>query len=310
MVILASLGVLVAACGGSSPSPTVVTPAASPAASTVTATPVATSAPFQPILGPDGKEIEPRLPPVSSTVAAAAAPLSLQQYQQQLIPFGWSQIEAKNADVTGDGQPEALLTGASGIHGRGVFVMEGSAVIFDVIGDNSQIAATADHKGLEITQPLRLPGEPFAGASWSYVETYNWNGTGFTLADMVSTLSSAEINNQAPTANQPSSQVASVALFYTLLSLKQFPQAYALLSPNVQNAEPYPVWLAGYANLRSVYIESIADSRYSAVAVKFKATDSVPDGSTTTTEFDGTWQVVTGSAVNILTAPSLKKTSP
>lgn len=96
--------------------------------------------------------------------------------------------------------------------------------------------------------------------------------------------------NVAPIPRSPSPG-DTVKQFYSLINARDFPTAYALLSPSFKKSMSLASFEEGYATTTSVYAHTDDDNSQT-VSVRLVATDRNPDGSSRTTTFDGHWSVV------------------
>lgn len=82
-----------------------------------------------------------------------------------------------------------------------------------------------------------------------------------------------------------------VRRFYSAINARDFPIAYAYLSPSFRRSMSLAAFEHGYATTTSVVAETAQDESAN-VAVRLVATDRKPDGTTQTSTFDGHWSVV------------------
>ena len=80
--------------------------------------------------------------------------------------------------------------------------------------------------------------------------------------------------------------------FYQALNDKQYEDAYAFLSPAFQAANPFERWKAGYANTRSIEVETAPGASPSEVLILLTAVDARPGGGTVTQRFKGSWMLL------------------
>jgi len=83
-----------------------------------------------------------------------------------------------------------------------------------------------------------------------------------------------------------------VNAFYRALSRSDFENAYALLSPDYQAHHPYAVWKSGYANTRSIAVDTTPGPTPDSVLVKITATDQAPTATPVTRQFSGSWMLL------------------
>ena len=89
----------------------------------------------------------------------------------------------------------------------------------------------------------------------------------------------------------PGTPAQAVGLFYTLLSLRRYTDAYALYSQANQARAPFNQWLDGYRTTVDVYIERISQDLSNSVSVTVVGIDLV-NGQRVTRRFAGTWDIV------------------
>lgn len=235
----------------------------------------------------------------SSEERAAAqppAPEAQQFYEEFLLSRGLVfGHPLEEADVTDDGYPEVLLNAhipdCGSCHVRSFFVMSGPEPIFEDEGEGG-LAPLEDGSGFTRQAPLRMPGEPLAGSSWFAVETYRWVGSGFEQDPMVELKPFQEMNNYAITEPlQPPVQVATVVLYYRLINKQDYAQAYALLSSQFQEENPFDAWTAGFATTESVFVEEATpvQGNPNEVSITLTAVDSVSGQTNETKVYEGTW---------------------
>lgn len=129
------------------------------------------------------------------------------------------------------------------------------------------------------TDALYSGFEPNCCPSGYETRTYGMNGGALMV---ISTRSDGYPEAQPPTVDQ----------FYALLNGKQYSDAYKLLSPNFQKANPYTSWVAGYATSQEVSSQSVADGTApNTVHVNLETTDSGKSG-TVIKHYSGTWLLV------------------
>jgi S1-C subfamily serine protease len=109
----------------------------------------------------------------------------------------------------------------------------------------------------------------------------------------------------APTSRPPAGPVLdrggpvdAVRQFYSAISAKNFPAAWALTSPRYRSSAGYQGWVKGFATTHSVQVQSATVTAQAAtaatVAVAFQSVNAVADGGTIVKNFQGTWQLVVG----------------
>ncbi|MBN9392052.1 MAG: hypothetical protein J0I20_28705 [Chloroflexi bacterium] len=155
-------------------------------------------------------------------------------------------------------QPAPKLTGWQEGYKQGISVVDGKLVSTDAL-----------YSGFE----------PNCCPSGYETRTYGMSGNALVV---ISTRSDGYPEAQPPTVDQ----------FYSLLNNKQYDEAYKLLSPNFQKANPYAAWVAGYATSQEVSSQSVADGAApNTVHVNLETTDSGKSG-TVVRHFRGTWTLV------------------
>lgn len=87
-------------------------------------------------------------------------------------------------------------------------------------------------------------------------------------------------------------QEPTVWAFYRAISEGRFDEAYEFYSPAFQAANPFNQWKAGYANTRSIEVETAAGRTPTEVLIQLTATDSRPGGGTSTQKFKGSWTLI------------------
>jgi S1-C subfamily serine protease len=109
----------------------------------------------------------------------------------------------------------------------------------------------------------------------------------------------------APTSRPPAGPVLdrggpvdAVRQFYSAISAKNVPAAWALTSPRYRSSAGYQGWVKGFATTHSVQVQSATVTAQAAtaatVAVAFQSVNAVADGGTIVKNFQGTWQLVVG----------------
>jgi hypothetical protein len=218
------------------------------------------------------------------------------------------------ADVTGDGEPEAFLNAhipdCASCHARTFFVLSGEDVLFEA-GGEGWLVPHSDSDGFEWFSPLRIPGEPLCCPSWFFVGTYGWDGSEFVLGETVDLQHFLEVNDMPLTAPlEPPVQLATVVLYYTSIDRDRYVQAYDLMSEDLQGENPFDAWQAGFDTTESVLVESVsAGASASEISVRFEATDTGA-GTTTTTKFEGVWTLIEEGGEWQLDAASIQAVSP
>ncbi|MCB0123742.1 MAG: LysM peptidoglycan-binding domain-containing protein [Caldilineaceae bacterium] len=90
----------------------------------------------------------------------------------------------------------------------------------------------------------------------------------------------------------PEMRVATVEHFYTLLQNGNFTEAYALLSPIFQEANPFDAWQAGYANTQSFVATVSADTAVAnRVVVDLEVNERLNNGTTRIRHYRGHWDL-------------------
>lgn len=87
-------------------------------------------------------------------------------------------------------------------------------------------------------------------------------------------------------------QEPTVWAFYRAISEGRYEEAYEFYSPAFQAANPFTQWKAGYANTRSIEVDTAAGRTPAEVLVELTATDSRPGGGTITRKFKGSWTLI------------------
>ncbi len=81
-----------------------------------------------------------------------------------------------------------------------------------------------------------------------------------------------------------------VRLFYARLDLREFDEAYSMLSRIYRSRHPYKKWLAGFQNMEHVEVETSDQSLEMVVPVKISSTDII-NGRKVSHRFNGSWSV-------------------
>ena len=184
-------------------------------------------------------------------------------------------------DISGDGQDEAVISlhssGTAGNQGVLVYTADntGPRLVGVVSGYKLSPKAEGDH--LVIWEPM------YAG--WGCNACFSgWRETRYRLQAnqlvLIETTEGAYPEARAPTVEQ----------FYELLNRRQYPRAYAFLSPAFQAAHPYDDWSAGYQNTLSIQVHA-TNHPDGSVAVQLTAVDKTDDFPITQ-QYCGRWTLV------------------
>jgi hypothetical protein len=218
------------------------------------------------------------------------------------------------ADVTGDGRPEALITAhipdCGSCHARSFFVMNGATILFNASGEG-WLEPTPSGVIFEWISPVAMPGESLCCPSWFSVESYRWDGTVFRTGDNVRLRHFLEVNDMPITGPlEPSEQVATVVLYYSLMERGRFTQAFNLMSSALQDHYHFEAWAAGNSTTKEIIVESVATvGSPDMVGVRFRATSELTSGAVTTT-FEGTWTLVEENGRWLLDWPEIDAVAP
>lgn len=147
-------------------------------------------------------------------------------------------------------------------------------------GDGYKLALSVSSNRLVVTTAVYAGWEPNCCPSGFAHATYRLTGDVLTL-----------VNNT--TEGIPGMTVATVEQFYTLLNSRDFVNAYALLSPAFQGANPFAGWQAGYNNTVSFSVTATVDpSVANRVQVTINAVENAAGGGTVNRTYVGTWDLI------------------
>ena len=317
------------------PQPTVVPATVTPAAPTDTAEPTDTTAPTDTAEPTDttAPTAKPTTKPASTTVAttptsqpdaqgiratdwkAAYATTLKNNDQQNCGPEDpqtaqsdgyWGEgptvEQVAYVDMDGDGVEEAAVPIASGGTAGNTWVFiykysDNKVVLADCLNGYKMYPQNVDGK-LVVGEPIYQAWEANCCASGEEYTTYV-----FKKGKLAKT---ATTNTGDPKAHP-----SVVEAFYTMLSGKNYADAYKLLSPAYQKTNPYNKWQTGYANTESLEVTATdADQKAGTVHIELKAVDNGSKGKTTHT-FSGTWTVkwITSTESWQLSDPNIKETT-
>lgn len=95
-----------------------------------------------------------------------------------LASEGFRVLQRQEADVTGDGVPEAIVLairdGCGSCHAQRLIVFSGQAVLADMWLDDPQVSPLLG-EGFEVKQPVRLANEPYCCPSTFHTEQYTYD---------------------------------------------------------------------------------------------------------------------------------------
>lgn len=147
-------------------------------------------------------------------------------------------------------------------------------------GDGYKLALSVSSNRLVVTTALYAGWEPNCCPSGFGHATYRLTGDTLTL-----------VSNT--TEGIPGMTVATVEQFYALLNSRDFVNAYALLSPTFQGANPFGSWQAGYTNTVSFSVTVTADPGVAnRVQVTINAVETAAGGGTVNRTYVGTWDLI------------------
>lgn len=151
-------------------------------------------------------------------------------------------------------------------------------------GDGYKLALSVSSNRLVVTTALYAGWEPNCCPSGFTHATYRLVGDGLTLVS-------------STTEGIPGMQVATVEQFYANLNSRDFVNAYALLSPAFQAANPFATWQAGYNNTVSFAVTVSADpGLVNRVQVTINAVESTSGGGTVNRAYVGSWDLIWGGS--------------
>jgi hypothetical protein len=185
-------------------------------------------------------------------------------------------------DMDGDGVEEAAITfysgGTAGNIGFVVYKYATPAPRFVDAASGYKLLLLIQQGKLVAKNALYGPFDPnCCPAGFSYTTYVLKNNTLSTVAERSEGMAGAE-----PYA---------VEHFYNLLDQKQYSEAYKLLSPASQKANPYDKWVAGFATTKNIEVETSAEpGATNLVHINLTSTDVV-SGKEVTKQFTGTWKV-------------------
>lgn len=147
-------------------------------------------------------------------------------------------------------------------------------------GDGYKLALSVSSNRLVVTTAVYAGWEPNCCPSGFAHATYRLTGDVLTL-----------VNNT--TEGIPGMTVATVEQFYTLLNSRDFVNAYALLAPAFQGANPFGGWQAGYNDTVSFSVTATVDpSVANRVQVTINAVENAAGGGTVNRTYVGTWDLI------------------
>lgn len=150
-------------------------------------------------------------------------------------------------------------------------------------GNGYKLALSVSANRLVVTTALYAGWEPNCCPSGFTHVTYRLVGDVLTLVNRT-------------TEGIPGMQVATVEQFYIDLNSRDFANAYTLLSPAFQAANPFATWQAGYANTVSFAVTVSADPAVAnRVAVTIHAVESTASGTVNRT-YVGSWDLIWSDA--------------
>ncbi|MFN8439727.1 MAG: LysM peptidoglycan-binding domain-containing protein [Caldilineaceae bacterium] len=149
-------------------------------------------------------------------------------------------------------------------------------------GDGYKLSLSVSSNRLIVTNALYVGWEANCCPSGFSHSTYRLAGDVLTL---VNTTTEGLNGMQAPTVEQ----------FYTYLNNRDFTNAYAMLSPTFQAANPFASWKAGYNNTVSFTVNVSADpGAANRVQVTINAVESTSGGGTVNHTYVGYWDTMWG----------------
>lgn len=192
-------------------------------------------------------------PPLAVAATAvtpnAAQALPDEFYAEQLAQAGLQVISRQDVDVTRDGEPEAVVLAVGqdcgSCHAQRLVIFSGPLPLADVSLDDASLEVLPDGVIL-VTQPVRLPDEPFCCPSATYTLQLFWD-------DSIREVSGVEVTGQFVWGSwisidhaqeDPRAPLHSVAAYYALLDAGRFGPAYLLLSSDAQSQLLFDDWLA------------------------------------------------------------------
>ena len=147
-------------------------------------------------------------------------------------------------------------------------------------GDGYKLALSVSSNRLVLTTAVYAGWEPNCCPSGFAHATYRLVGDVLTL-----------VNNT--TEGIPGMTVATVDQFYALLNSRDFVNAYALLSPAFQGANPFAGWQAGYNNTVSFNVTVTTDPGVAnRVQVTINAVENAAGGGTVNRTYVGSWDLI------------------
>ena len=210
-------------------------------------------------------------------------------------------------DMDGDGMEEAVVPLASGgTAGNLSFLVYKYAQPRPTIADcgsGYKLGVQLDNKTrqLQVVQGVSMGWEP------------NCCPSGLSYTDYV--LTSGKLTKVSRyTEGYAESRGPVVEYFYSLLDQKKFKEAYDLLAPAYQKANPFGGWSAGYASTHKVSAVATNPNPKDTtgiVKVVITSVDGGSGGKEVTKTFEGSWQVLWDAGLEhwTLSNPAIKETT-
>lgn len=185
-------------------------------------------------------------------------------------------------DLDGDGAEEAVIPifsgGTAGMLGF-LLYREGAPAPKLVLAQSGyKMSASIEDTQLIVYQPNYVGFEPNCCPSSSTRSAYKLRGD-----SLVKLTEETEPNDV---------QEVTVWAFYQAVVEKRYEDAYAFYSPGFQANTPFQAWRAGYAQTRSIDVDTSPGATPTEVRVALTVTDNQPGGGTVTRRFRGTWTLV------------------
>lgn len=191
-------------------------------------------------------------------------------------------------DLDGDGIEEATFPlnsgGTSGNIGFLVYQQATPAPRLVTWGKGYKLFLKQEQSKLVVVDALYAGWEPNCCPSGNTYTTYTLSGNKLNMVGQRSE-------------GNPASQPFTVETFYNLISEKRLDEAYKMLAPAYQKANPYANWSAGFATTRQVEATAEAEKGVAdSVLVEITSTDSTSGGGQVTKRFSGKWRLEWSSA--------------
>lgn len=212
--------------------------------------------------------------------------------------FGYAQLDQISyGDIDGDGLEEAVIPTQS--YGSGGSF--GFLVYHQASPAPQLMAAVAGYKLLpQIVNGTLLVTEPFYFGFEANCCPTGITHTPYAVVDggLQPQASSYQILSPDGTRQDATPAMLVVAGYYRAISDQQYQAAYDLLGPDMQAAQSYADFAAGFASTQSISVVISPGADGSQVNLSIATVDSTPDGGVIARSYQGTWIVAQAATLS------------